>query len=101
MLTHVNHPSSLEHGLADGCKRCAELAAEPVKWLDSEHLASAWRLMLRVEYGHPPLGTAPDHYRSDAEAKCCRVLQSHAEFLLTIGVNPRDVMPGRHYAREI
>lgn len=104
-MTHTKHPSSLEHGLADGCPRCRELAENPTRWLDRDHLSAFWRLMLRVEYGHPGIVVGldpnapepPQQYRSDTEAKCCRVLLTHAEFLLCIGLNPRQVDPAAGY----
>jgi len=35
--THTLHPSTLEHGLADGCPRCAEHAEHPLYALDLEN----------------------------------------------------------------
>jgi len=105
VVTHNYHPASLKHGLADGCPRCKELAENPARWLDRDHLAAFWALMLRVEYDHPGIVVGldpnapapPDRYRSDLEAKCCRNLARHAEFLLCLGINPRHVMPGTPY----
>jgi hypothetical protein len=38
MTVHSYHPDTHEHGLADGCERCAELAADPFAGLDDENL---------------------------------------------------------------
>lgn len=97
MVVHTNHPSTLEHGLADGCPRCGEIAKHPVRWLDSENLAACWQRMLLVEYGHPRHVAGYAHYRSETEGDACRVLLGHAEFLLTLGINPRRVLPGTTY----
>lgn len=49
MAMHSIHPSILEHGLADGCARCQELAANPTG-LDREN---ANALLERFERGLP------------------------------------------------
>jgi hypothetical protein len=36
--THVAHPHIINHGLADGCERCAEIAADPIANLDDKNL---------------------------------------------------------------
>jgi len=38
-MSHRPHPGILEHGLADGCPRCSEIAADPVLGLDNDTLA--------------------------------------------------------------
>ena len=38
MSSHGPHPSILEHGLADGCERCAEIACDPFAGLDDTNL---------------------------------------------------------------
>jgi hypothetical protein len=38
MASHSVHPDIHEHGLADDCERCAEIAAEPWKYLDRDGL---------------------------------------------------------------
>lgn len=38
MSTHAAHPLVIQHGLADGCDRCAEIAADPIANLDSANL---------------------------------------------------------------
>ena len=38
MTVHTPHPRSHEHGLADGCPRCAEHAEYPFDGLDEENL---------------------------------------------------------------
>ena len=48
MSTHTIHPDTHEHGLADGCPRCAEHAERPLDGLDQKNIAS---LIARVR-GH-------------------------------------------------
>jgi hypothetical protein len=38
MSSHIPHPNTREHGLHDGCPRCAEHAAKPFDGLDDENL---------------------------------------------------------------
>lgn len=38
MSTHSPHPPILEHGLADGCERCEEIAQDPFASLDDANL---------------------------------------------------------------
>ena len=38
--SHTKHPDSHDHGLADGCPRCAEHAADPFSSLDDKNLLS-------------------------------------------------------------
>ena len=40
MATHTVHPDVREHGLADGCERCDELAGQPLE-LDAQNFAAA------------------------------------------------------------
>ncbi len=44
MTVHAVHPDTHEHGLADDCDRCAELAADPVRTLDHINLGRIMRL---------------------------------------------------------
>lgn len=39
MASHTLHPDSHEHGLADGCPRCAEIATDPFSTMDDHLLA--------------------------------------------------------------
>lgn len=38
--THNLHPDTHEYGLADGCERCAEIAADPFVGFDDNNLAA-------------------------------------------------------------
>lgn len=77
MASHDYHPDTHEHGLADGCARCDELATRPLE-LDDENFHNAWERMLRTEFG--PFGER-DHYRSGNEAKLCGLLYTWAVFM--------------------
>jgi hypothetical protein len=61
------HPSTLTSGLHDGCPRCEELARNPLRELDAEHLGDLWLHMVMVEQDRAV-------YRSHAEARACREL---------------------------
>ena len=39
-MTHGPHPSISEHGLANGCERCAEIAINPFAGMDTANLAT-------------------------------------------------------------
>lgn len=43
MSTHIMHPRIVDHGLVDGCDRCAELAADPFAGLDDGNLLALRR----------------------------------------------------------
>jgi len=49
-MTHTYHPSIREHGLQDGCDRCAEIAFDPFVGLDADNL----RLLLIRTQKHQP-----------------------------------------------
>lgn len=38
MTSHTLHPDTHEHGLADDCPRCAELAVDPFTYMDDRNL---------------------------------------------------------------
>ena len=46
-MMHAPHPDIATEGLADGCPRCEEIAANPVAQLDSEQIL---RLVLEQDY---------------------------------------------------
>lgn len=96
MTAHTNHPSTLEHGLADDCPRCAEHAEHPLQSLDHDHVADLWRRMLAVEFD--PFGDHDLRYRTAREAQACWRLADYARFLLLIDIAPAAVVPGRTYA---
>jgi hypothetical protein len=73
MASHTPHPDTHEHGLADGCPRCDELAERPLE-LDHENMLNAWDRMLAVEWGN-------ERYRSGNEAKLCHRLYEMALWL--------------------
>lgn len=50
MTQHTFHPDSHREGLADGCPRCAEHAADPLAGLDREMVE---RLHERIVMGWP------------------------------------------------
>ena len=39
-MSHGPHPLILDHGLADECDRCTEIAADPFLGLDDDNLAA-------------------------------------------------------------
>jgi len=39
VTAHTFHPDSHEHGLADDCPRCTEIAADPFLYMDDRNLA--------------------------------------------------------------
>ena len=70
-MSHGPHPSILEHGLADGCERCSEIAADPFIGLDDDNLRA---LILRTELW---MGDDPDSLpRSDNEHRAMRAVES-------------------------
>lgn len=74
MTMHSFHPDMHEHGLADGCERCAEHAADPVRGLDDLNLIAlvertqAW--MREAEFP-----------RSDTERDAMRIMEHHLIFV--------------------
>lgn len=70
MSAHTFHPDTHEHGLADDCPRCAELAAAPFTRMDARLLSNLhdrtqdW---MRDE-------TFP---RSDTERDAMRLMETH------------------------
>jgi len=45
-VSHGPHPLILDHGLADECDRCTEIAADPFLGLDDDNLAALIRRTL-------------------------------------------------------
>lgn len=84
MASHDPHPEISEHGLADGCERCGELAEHPLE-LDPENFTMAWERMLAVEW-------ADSSYRSANEARLGRLLYTWAVFLERYTpIDPREL----------
>lgn len=82
MSVHNRHPSIREHGLADGCERCDEHAANPFNTLDDENLRALVNLTLAW------MGDQ-DMPRSRAELKAMRVVEQavrYARVLNRLGV---------------
>ena len=82
MATHIFHPDVAEHGLHDGCARCAELARQPLE-LDGPNFMLAWERMLRIHWpqrfpGQPRAGA---YCRSETEATLIGLLYTWAVFL--------------------
>lgn len=75
MASHSMHPDVHEHGLADDCPRCDELAGRPLE-LDDEMIAAMWRRMIAVEYDDDSAS-----YRSGNEAKLGRHLYEWSLFV--------------------
>jgi hypothetical protein len=75
---HTYHPDSHTHGLADGCPRCAEHAADPHKSLDRANMRA---LLDRIADSLGP--------RSEAERKAMNNLG--------IGVHTADVLRKTFY----
>ena len=65
---HTYHDNTLIHGLADGCPRCDEHAADPMRALDDPHIAD---LIQRCQDGLP--------YRTDNEALAMNEIKFHME----------------------
>jgi hypothetical protein len=84
MASHTFHDDIAEHGLADGCDRCAEHAAHPAT-LDDQNLGALWHRMLDVEFGY---NHGDVSYRSDNEAKAGKYLYDVAVLLERFGVSP-------------
>jgi hypothetical protein len=68
MATHTLHADLLEAGLADGCKRCEQLADDPFGLLDDANLG---KLIDRVEAG--------DDARSDNERRVMNTIYVYME----------------------
>ena len=88
MASHVHHPPIDEHGLADDCDRCAELADRPLE-LDTINFSTAWARMLSVNFneGEPELRA-----RSATEARLLSLLYTWAVFLERwTPLHPRDL----------
>ena len=69
-MSHGPHPSILEHGLADGCERCSEIAADPFVGLDDETLRLlVWRTAEWM--------TDTEFPRSAAERTAMHVVEKH------------------------
>lgn len=93
MGSHVHHPETLTHGLADDCPECAKKAKAPLRSLDRPHLTEFWLVMLEVERGYRTperisAGMRVEHYRSGAERAVCYRLAEYAEFLQVLGIDP-------------
>lgn len=84
-VVHTIHPDSHDEGLADGCPRCAQHAADPFAGLDDRNLQVLIDRTLRdrfgsyaEEAGEGPFGCfAPA--RSDAEAEAMRNVMTRLE----------------------
>lgn len=88
MAAHEYHPDTHEHGLADGCARCDELATRPLE-LDNTNFQAAWERMLSTSFntGQPRLSA-----RSANEAKLIGLLYTWAVFLERwTPLDPRDL----------
>ena len=71
MTTHIQHPRIIDHGLVDGCARCAEIAADPFIYLDDGNLRSLvdrTRLWMRDQDGSFP--------RSNTERDAMRLMET-------------------------
>mgnify|MGYP001610228943 CR=1 FL=1 len=68
-MTHVFHPDSHSHGLADGCPRCAEHAEDLIS-LDDDNLTVLYRRTLAFERDDD-IAAVP---RSDTEGRAMRKL---------------------------
>jgi len=75
MSVHTFHPDTHEHGLVDGCPRCAEHAEHPFESLDSRNLQA---LIARVE--------DEADARSDNEARAMRVIEATMRRAKLIGM---------------
>lgn len=77
MATHVPHPDTHEHGLADDCERCAELAQHPLE-LDNANFQAAWLRMLSTSFN---TGEPRQPARSGNEAELLGRLYEYAVWL--------------------
>jgi hypothetical protein len=83
---HTQHPDSHEHGLADGCPRCAEHAVDPVASLDDQNFdLLVGRTVLWMQDQEFP--------RSDTEKAAMRVIESHLVFCRRMGWRPDAYVP--------
>ncbi len=73
MSVHTLHPSIREHGLGDGCPRCAEHAEDPVAGLDDANLRD---LIARTRRWM----SDEDFPRSDTEQDAMRKIEGHLRF---------------------
>ena len=70
MSSHGPHPLILVHGLADGCERCLQIAADPFAGLDPDNLETL------VERTRSWLGNDEEGWpRSDAECVAMREIE--------------------------
>jgi len=69
-MSHIQHPRIVEHGLVDGCPRCAEIAADPFVGLDPDNLRE---LVRRTRTRAWMRDTA--FPRSETEAVAMRVME--------------------------
>ena len=77
MATHTPHDEIVDHGLADGCERCGELAGRPLE-LNPGNFKAAWQRMLSSQFNTGERRLAP---RSFNEAKLLGLLYTWAVFL--------------------
>ena len=77
MATHVPHPEISDHGLADDCERCDELAGQPLD-LDNTNFQAAWARMLSTSFN---TGQERLPARSQNEARLLGLLYTWAVFL--------------------
>ena len=76
MSSHTYHPSIHEHGLADGCPRCAEHAETPWLSLDNENLEALVRRTQK--WRRDPFAARP---RTENEHKAMRKIEQHLRIL--------------------
>jgi len=79
-VSHAPHPDIHDHGLADDCPRCAEIAGNPVRDLDGRALCGLLERTLANRFGGggSPFGEQVGA-RSEAEAVAMAMLMSALE----------------------
>lgn len=61
--SHNHHPQIREHGLADGCSACGEIADDPFLLMDTENLSDLVRMVKDHPWSYPP-GISDTHKRA-------------------------------------
>jgi len=87
MPSHTVHEDIAEAGLNDDCERCAEIATNPVVYLDGENFRALWAKMISVEFDDQ------GGYRSDNERTAGKQLYTIALFVERHTIlDPRDAV---------
>ena len=75
-MSHIQHPRIVDHGLVDGCDRCAQIAVDPFVHLDDDNLRALvrrTRLWMRDQGDCYPRSTTERNAMAVMETTLCRV----------------------------